>query len=186
MDRSSKTTLLLIALAIILLGSYTYWVLQKQSAARESSTDAATSLMTKDGQSDYTDIDGNPISLDDYLGQVLVVNSWASWCPFCAQELPNLARLGNEYADQEVQVLAINRAEPKSTAAAFLRSLEITDGVQLILDPDDRFYSSIAGFTMPETIFYDQAGNLILHKRGQMSYPQMQQQLETILSAADQ
>jgi len=181
MERSSKITLIVIIAVLILVGWYAYSVLQKNQEALSKNSAAAQSLATKEGQSAYTDIDGNPVALDDYLGKILVVNSWASWCPFCSTELVNLSRVGQEYADKNVQVLAINRAEPGTTAAAFLQSLSINDNVLLVLDADDRFYTSIEGFTMPETLFYDETGSVVFHKRGTMSYEELKAQIESMI-----
>jgi thiol-disulfide isomerase/thioredoxin len=175
MERSGKITLVVLVIVVLLMAAATYYVVEKRTQAKYDNSQAGASLQTKEGQSPYTDIAGNPVALEDYLGQTLVVYSWASWCPFCAQELPNLAQLGREFADDNVHVLAINRAEPSTTAEAFLQSIDAVDGLMLVLDPDDRFYESIAGFTMPETVFYNPEGTVVLHKRGTMTYQELVQ-----------
>jgi thiol-disulfide isomerase/thioredoxin len=183
MERSSKITLTVIICIVALVGTYTFYVTQKNDQLTISESGAGASLNTEQGESAYTDIDGNLVAVDEHLGEILVVNSWASWCPFCANELPDLARLGREYADKNVTVLAINRAEPNTTAMAFLKNIDATEGLQLILDSDDRFYSSIDGFTMPETVFYDTQGNVVFHKRGMLNYEEMKMNVEAVLNA---
>ena len=44
-----------------------------------------------------------------------------------------------------------------------------------LLDSSDSFYRSIGGFTMPETLFVDGGGNILLHKRGPMTLDEMRQ-----------
>ena len=131
----------------------------------------------------YTDLSGNPFSFDQFSGQVLVVNSWATWCPFCVNELPDFAELATLYKDQGVTVVAINRSEDQVKAKAFVRSLRAVDGIEFVLDPTDFFYRSIGGFTMPETVFYDRAGNVVVHKQGFMTLAEMQQHLEAALTS---
>lgn len=186
MERSSKITLAVIISVIALVGSYTYIISQHSSQEKLIKSEAGTSLVIEEGQSAYTDIQGNEIAIAENLGNVLVVNSWASWCPSCANQLPDLARLGNEFADKNVKVLAINRAEPKTTAVAFLTSISALDGIQLVLDPGDTFYSSIDGYAMPETLFYDAQGKIILQKRGLMTYEEIKEQIELILNQSSQ
>jgi thiol-disulfide isomerase/thioredoxin len=173
MNRSNIIVLVCIILIIVLAGLFTYTIKQRNAKATIDASEAGTALKTESGNTAYTDIDGNPVALDDYLGNVLIVNSWASWSPFSVNELPSFARLGQEFIDSDVKVLAINRAESGATAQAFLRSVEATDGLLLILDPGDRYYDSIEGFSMPETIFYDVKGNIVHHKRGFMTYEEM-------------
>jgi len=185
MERSSAITLVGITVIILLVGFYAYSVTQKNTQEKLNSSDAATSLTTKEGESAYTDMQGGQLAIDEHLGKILVVNSWASWCPACADELPDLAKLGEEFAGKNVKVLAINRAEPKSTASAFLTSINAVAGLQLVLDTDDKFYVSINGYSMPETLFYDVQGNIVFHKRGQMSYEEMKVRTESIVSQSN-
>jgi thiol-disulfide isomerase/thioredoxin len=182
MERSGKITLVIIISFIIAVAVITFFVSQKNTQSALSSSEAGTSLTTQAGQSPYTDIDGNPVAIDENLGSVLVVSSWASWCPSCAEQLPDLALLGEEFADRDVKVLAINRAEPKTTAVAFLKSIRATEGLQLVLDPDDRFYASIDGYAMPEILFYDPQGSVVFHQRGIMTYEQLKSQTELMLA----
>ena len=54
------------------------------------------------------DLDGNTVSLKDYLGSVVLVNLWATWCPPCRAEMPAIEKVYQEYKDQGFVVLAIN------------------------------------------------------------------------------
>lgn len=56
-----------------------------------------------------TDINGNPVSLSDYVGKgnYVLVDMWASWCGPCKREIPNLANLHNLYKDKGLTVIGI-------------------------------------------------------------------------------
>ncbi len=176
MNIPSKNSLITFAVLFVVLVCavwYTYTVIQSRQANNADDSPAVSALSAKPGQSGYTDINGNVVMLESYLGNVLVVTSWASWCPACAQTLPNFAELGKRYQNADVVVLAINRAEPSSTAQAFLNAINATDGLNLVLDPGDRYFKTIGGFSMPETLFYDTAGNVVFHKRGSLELEEM-------------
>jgi len=128
------------------------------------------------------DYDGNIVSSERLGGEVLVVNSWAVWCPFCKNELPDFAKLQEEFGDA-ISVIAIDRAESLELAKEFTDGIEVTDKMMFLLDPKDSFYRSIGGFSMPETIFVDEDRNIRLHKRGPMDFDEMKKHVEDIINS---
>ena len=170
--RENVITIAVIGFLLLAVGLYTFYSVKIANPKEQSAASSALSLSESEGNS-YTTLDGELVDLAQYDGRVRVVNSWASWCPFCVNELPDFAKLANEYSVDEVVVLAINRKEQSSLARRYIDTLTDVKGVIFILDPSDSFYSKIGGFSMPETIFYDKEGNISFHKRGFMSLEEM-------------
>ncbi|MBI4127745.1 MAG: TlpA family protein disulfide reductase [Parcubacteria group bacterium] len=131
----------------------------------------------------FKDYSGGTTSLAELVGMPLVINSWASWCPFCVDELPDFAEVQKEFGDR-VRIIAVNRAEPLSVAQQYSDNLKVTDDLLFLLDPNDSFYRSIGGFSMPETIFVDGDGNIREHKRGPLTVDEMRTKIETLLAAS--
>ena len=120
------------------------------------------------------DYDGNEVALADFAGKNIIVNSWAVWCPFCVKELKDFAELERELGDS-ITIIAIDRAESLEKQKSYTDDLGVTDDMIFLLDPNDSFYRSIGGFSMPETLFVDGEGNILLHKRGPMTLEEMRQ-----------
>lgn len=55
-----------------------------------------------------TDLKGQPQSLGQWRGKVLVVNYWATWCHPCLEEMPGFSRLQDNYRDKGVQFVGIS------------------------------------------------------------------------------
>ncbi len=125
----------------------------------------------------FRDYEGQEIKLADFRGRPMVVNTWASWCPFCVEELPVFASAQEEIGDQITFVL-INRAETLQAAQRFSGQVGVTGRLVLLLDPADSFYKSIGGFSMPETIFVDKEGFIIQHKRGPMPLEEIRRRIK--------
>ena len=56
----------------------------------------------------WTDAHGNPVSFEDYRGQVVVANFWATWCPPCVEEMPSLDRLAGRMQGGGIAVVPIS------------------------------------------------------------------------------
>ncbi len=162
---------ILVCLAIVA----TLFILQngKQQSLLESQ--AGQSLRVEDESAQYTDIKGNVVDLNSYLGQTLIIHSWASWCPQCVDQLKMFSAIVSSFP--ETKLLAINRAEDAVTAERFLNYYNLWSEVELLLDPTDHFYKSIGGYAMPETVIFDKNGSIKSHFRGIVS----QADIETAL-----
>lgn len=177
MNPTARTTGAIL-LGILLLTGVVTWYVWQQSA---EPSPAASALSDRADRTAFTDLSDTPVSLAEQLdtNTVLLVNSWASWCPFCADELQLLNALAQEFAP-EVSVVAINRRERSHRAQRFLQEVGDLEHVTVILDPDDRFYSDVEGYTMPETIVYDQDGAIHTHIHGPLDESRIRQILEAL------
>lgn len=124
--------------------------------------------------------DGKPFPLADLKGKPAVINAWATWCPFCKEELPAFGEAKQKFGDK-IAIVAIDRAESLKDARAFSDGVPMGAGLIWLLDPNDSFYRSIGGFSMPETIFVDQNGVIKFHKRGPMDAAEIASHIEDLL-----
>lgn len=127
------------------------------------------------------DYNGKTVSLADFAGQPILINSWAVWCPFCKRELVEFAKAQKEFEGQ-INIIAIDRAESLVTAKSFTDELDVTAGLIFLLDPKDSFYKSINGFAMPETIFVNGDGQIVFHKRGPMDLTEIRQRINNLIN----
>lgn len=125
----------------------------------------------------FRTLEGGEIRLSDFRGTFLLVNTWASWCPFCLKELPDFISLKKEYGDDLV-ILAVNRGEKPEIAKKYAEDLKLGNTLIVFLDPDDALYKEIGGFSMPETIFVDREGLIREHKRGPMTLEEMRRRVK--------
>lgn len=54
------------------------------------------------------DLRGNTVSLEDYRGNVVLLNIWATWCPPCVEEMPSMERLHQKIEDPDFSVVAVS------------------------------------------------------------------------------
>ncbi len=67
-----------------------------------------------------TDLDGTTHTLEEYQGRVLVLHFWASWCPYCRTEIPELRELQQQWTSKDVRVLAVSTDEDLDTLKRFI------------------------------------------------------------------
>jgi thiol-disulfide isomerase/thioredoxin len=117
------------------------------------------------------DLQGKPLSTEDFAGKTLVLNVWGDWCPPCRKEAPALQKVSEQYADKDVQFLGIlNRSKP-AAALAFNRKLGITypsfadQGGTLELG----FASSLPSVAVPTTWVVDPDGKVAARVMGEVT-----------------
>lgn len=99
---------------------------------------------------------GRTIGLNDFTGQVVVLNIWGSWCGPCRAELPGLQQVYDTTKASGVAVLGIDVRDDRSAAADFVRDRAIT--FPSIFDQPGRSLDALSGYprnTVPSTIVLD-------------------------------
>lgn len=117
-------------------------------------------------------IDGEPLALSDFEGQVVVVNVWGSWCAPCRAEAPMLAEAARDLAKQDVAFLGIDSRDPsKSAARAFVRRFDIP--YPSIYDQQGRtllaFRGTLTPNSIPSTVIIDEEGRVAASVLGEIS-----------------
>jgi thiol-disulfide isomerase/thioredoxin len=89
------------------------------------------------------DVHGRTVRLSDYRGKVVLINFWATWCPPCRAEMPELVKLQGEHARDGLQIIGVTYPpEKKSRVRRFARSLKVNYPIILgTREIKDRFSS---------------------------------------------
>ena len=81
---------------------------------------------TKAPDFELRDVNGRTVRLSDYKGKVVLINFWATWCPPCRAEMPDLVRRQREYRNKGLQIIGITYPpENKDRVRRFARSLKV-------------------------------------------------------------
>lgn len=120
---------------------------------------------------DVKRLDGTIDALDRYRGSVVVMNLWATWCPPCREEMPDLQRFYSEYKSKGVVVLGVDQGESAQAARAFVRAHGVT--FPILLDADQQYGGSYASIGLPTTIVVDRRGHIVRGIDGELTLAQM-------------
>jgi peroxiredoxin len=105
-----------------------------------------------------TDVTGKSVSLDDYRGKVVLANNWATWCPPCQSEMPELQAYYDAHLQNGFVIVAIESGEPANTVLAFVRKHKFTFPVWL--DPQGIALETFNNWDLPSSYLIDQDGTI--------------------------
>ena len=97
------------------------------------------------------------VSAADFRGRPLVLNFWASWCPFCIEEMPGFERVHREFGDA-VAFLGVDLQDDPALAGDLAERTGVT--YRLAEDPDGSVYATIGGLGMPTTLLVSADGGI--------------------------
>jgi thiol-disulfide isomerase/thioredoxin len=99
---------------------------------------------------------GDPVRLEDFLGQVVYLDFWASWCGPCRQSLPWMERLREEFGAAGLVIIAVNVDETPADAVRFLRRFNV--GYPVIGDARGAIAALYDVRDMPSSYLIDRSG----------------------------
>ncbi len=105
-----------------------------------------------------TDLEGKTWTLSELRGKVVVVNFWATWCPPCRKEMPDLEALYDHFKGQGLIVLAISD-EDAAKVRPFIAERPVT--YPILLDPGRKVNDVFRVEGIPKTFVYNREGKLV-------------------------
>ncbi|MFQ5553815.1 MAG: TlpA family protein disulfide reductase [Acidimicrobiia bacterium] len=116
--------------------------------------------------------DGTRATLRDHVGEPLVVNFWASWCPSCIAEMSAALQPLHEATVGDLGVLGLNLQDGRGAADRLAARAGVT--YDLGLDRPGEFYAELGGITMPFTVFFDEEGAIVRKVQGPLTFEDLE------------
>jgi thiol-disulfide isomerase/thioredoxin len=109
------------------------------------------------------------------------MNLWASWCPPCRAEMPDLQRLAQAHDAAQIAIVGVNEGESPERARAFAQSLGI--GFPIWIDSGQRYGRAYAALGLPTTVVLDRRGIVARGFDGALTFAQMNAAIAPLLRA---
>ncbi len=113
------------------------------------------------------DQDGNKVPFDNFQEKAVFVNLWATWCPPCIAEMPDINDLYNEMNDKGIEFVLISLDDDFQKAKDFVKRKEYDFPVYQLASSLPAVYSSNA---IPTTYVLSPEGNIVVTKSGMAKY----------------
>ncbi len=107
---------------------------------------------------DFTlvDLNGDQLRLSDLRGKVVFINFWATWCPPCRAEMPEIEAVHQEYKDKDVVVIGVDLFEPEDEVRQFVQRGGYS--WTFVIDTTGEVTASYRVAAIPTSFFIDRAG----------------------------
>jgi thiol-disulfide isomerase/thioredoxin len=145
-----------------------------------SAEDAA--MVGRPAPLNYTlkDMDGVPVSLASFKGKVILINFWATWCPPCEVEIPDLVELQKEYAG-DIVILGVSIDDTAEMLKPFASDRQMNYPVLLGLGQEDMQNAYGPMYGLPVSVFINRAGVIARRHTGILSKDQFEREIKALL-----
>ncbi|HAX49736.1 MAG TPA: TlpA disulfide reductase family protein [Ignavibacteria bacterium] len=146
---------------------------QQQTQKQDTKPASGSSFVVKDVDKDVAkdkmvdfkwDENGKEMKLSDYKGKVILLNFWATWCPPCRKELPDLSTISNELKDKDFKMIGVSVDDNQDVLNSFLKTNNLSYTV--VFEPNELVakYMTAAGQNqnvVPQTYIIDKNGKVV-------------------------
>jgi len=144
---------------------------------------------------DFTLVDqyGNEHTLSDYKGKVVFLNFWATWCPPCRKEMPDIEAMYQEYNQNQEDVIFLGVANPKSEKNPNTREVEKEGVIEfleennltfpVVFDETGEIFSQYGITALPTTFMIDKNGNIYGYAPGMLTKDMMKNIIQQTLDS---
>ncbi len=107
---------------------------------------------------------GEKFTNDSVKGQVVLLQFWTTWCPYCRREQPLVDDLDKEFREQGLVVLAVDVNESKKTVKKYLE--QNPRSCRIVLTEDTNLAAMFAAHSYPIYVVIDREGNVVATQHG--------------------
>lgn len=123
-------------------------------------------------------LSGETVKLSDYRGQPVILNFWATWCPPCRAEMPDMQKIHEDY---DVAILGVNQIDTESSpknVPDFIDELGVT--FPILLDAESLVGIRYGAKVLPTTYLIDKDGRVYDIAKGPLTYDAMFQVIKSM------
>lgn len=128
--------------------------------------------------------DGQLLTSDELKGKVVLVNFWATWCPYCRKEKPAIDSFWQDYRDKGFEVISISIDDSPEKIAAWMQD----KGYAFMAAPTNVSVAAAFGHvaSVPTSFIVDAEGRIRHKIAGQVHYPRLEKLVAPLLAEAKQ
>lgn len=122
---------------------------------------------------------GGNLKLSSLHGKAVYLNFFANWCPPCNEEAPDVNALQKKYKNRNFVVVGVDERESASRANDFLHKYGLV--YKAVVDDSGSLMQPYGAIGLPVHVFIDRRGNIKLVRNGEMSKPDIEKAIRSIL-----
>ncbi|MDN4524298.1 TlpA disulfide reductase family protein [Fictibacillus fluitans] len=163
---------ILMFLVLIGLIGIAVWTSQKESGSINESEKPAESFQPVKGNGQtglkpgntlpdatLTSLEGKTVSLKEFRGKKVILNFWATWCPPCRKEMPDMQKMYSRHKDNQLEIVAVNlRYTEKSTKTVSDYVEKRKAAFPVLLDSDGKVSKKFQAVSLPTSYLVDSNG----------------------------
>jgi DsbE subfamily thiol:disulfide oxidoreductase len=124
---------------------------------------------------------GQTTSIDDYEGQWVLLNIWASWCGPCKDESPDLVEFQDEHSGADFTILGIQTQDGTDDGLEFVEDFGLN--YPSIRDGSGDYADDLGAAGVPETILVDPEGNVAYYRPGPVTPENLQNEILPLIES---
>ena len=142
----------------------------------------AYALMDKPGAppSTFTTLEGKTLTLDALRGKVVLVNFWATWCPYCRKEMPAMQNFYRDYQGQGFEIIAFSIDDDPAKVAQSMREEGYTFAAAMADSDIQQAFGPVS--QVPMSMIIDRDGRLRHRIKGQVYYGRIEDLVQPLLA----
>jgi len=115
----------------------------------------------------------------DYRNKVMLLTFWASWCPTCRIELPQLALLAKSFPKERLELVPVNVYDSREKMDAFIKQSKLD--VESLFDDTGSIVTSFGISSIPVVLLVDSSGKIVHRWRGEVVIGEVRQHVAALL-----